>query len=111
MARFHPLASGFATQAPEKKDPPRNFTNTIGMKFVWIPPGSFVMGSPREELGPEKILGNLTEFQLNESQHRGTLAKGFYRAAYTVTQEQWKEVMGNNPSHFKGDKDLPVESV
>src|SRR5438067_2695361 len=30
---------------------------------------------------------------------------------YTVTQEQWKEVMGDNPSHFKGDKNLPVESV
>ena len=30
---------------------------------------------------------------------------------YTVTQEQWQEVMGNNPSHFKGEKNLPVEYV
>lgn len=29
---------------------------------------------------------------------------------YPVTQKQWVKVMGNNPSHFKGD-DLPVESV
>ncbi|HRK83150.1 MAG TPA: SUMF1/EgtB/PvdO family nonheme iron enzyme [Saprospiraceae bacterium] len=29
---------------------------------------------------------------------------------YPVTQKQWREIMGNNPSRFKGD-DLPVESV
>lgn len=29
---------------------------------------------------------------------------------YPVTQAQWREIMGNNPSHFKGD-DLPVETV
>lgn len=29
---------------------------------------------------------------------------------YEVTQAQWQAVMGNNPSHFKGDN-LPVESV
>jgi len=28
-----------------------------------------------------------------------------------VTQEQWQAVMGNNPSHFKGEKNLPVERV
>ena len=35
--------------AQKKKDPPKNFTNSIGMKFVWIPPGTFMMGSPKEE--------------------------------------------------------------
>ena len=30
---------------------------------------------------------------------------------YTVTQEQWQAVMGNNPSKFKGEKNLPVEKV
>ena len=30
---------------------------------------------------------------------------------HLVTQEQWQAVMGNNPSHFKGDKNLPVEQV
>ena len=28
-------------QAAQPKDPPKDFTNSIGMKFVWIPPGSF----------------------------------------------------------------------
>jgi formylglycine-generating enzyme required for sulfatase activity len=30
---------------------------------------------------------------------------------YTVTQEEWQAVMGNNPSKFKGEKNLPVERV
>lgn len=34
----------------------------------------------------------------------------FYIGKYEVTQKEWKEIMGNNPSKFKGD-DLPVESV
>ncbi len=42
------LALHISLHAQEKKDPPKNFTNSIGMKFVWIPPGSFVMGSPKE---------------------------------------------------------------
>ena len=71
------------------------------MKFVWIPPGNFMMGSPKEE----------KQRNSNETQHKVTLTKGFYMGVYTVTQEQWKAVMGNNPSAFKGEKNLPVESV
>jgi len=85
----------------QQKDPPKNFTNTIGMKFVWIAPGTFLMGSPKEEKGR----------QPNETQHKVTLTKGFYMGVYTVTQEQWQAVMGNNPSRFKDEKNLPVEQV
>ena len=87
--------------AETKKDPPKNFTNSIGMKFAWIHPGHFMMGSPKEEMGRHK----------NEIPHKVTLTNGFYMGVYAVTQEQWKEVMGNNPSHFKGEKNLPVENV
>ena len=48
---------------------------------------------------------------INETQHKVTLSKGFYMGVYTVTQEQWQEIMGNNPSGFKGEKNLPVETV
>jgi formylglycine-generating enzyme required for sulfatase activity len=95
------LASYVPIQAQEKKDPPKNFTNSIGMKFAWIPPGTFTMGSPMEE----------KERENNETQHKVTLTKGFYMGVYTVTQEQWKEIMGSNPSYFKGEKNLPVENV
>lgn len=36
--------------------------------------------------------------------------EGFYIGKYEVTQKEWTEIMGNNPSHFKGDN-LPVEMV
>lgn len=97
------LASCFSTYAQDKKDPPKHFTNSIGMKFVWIKPGTFMMGSPEGE--------KLRQFF--EFQHKVTLTKGFYMGVYAVTQEQWQEIMGNdnNPSWYKGEKNLPVESV
>jgi formylglycine-generating enzyme required for sulfatase activity len=85
----------------DKKAPPKNFTNAIGMKFVWIPAGNFVMGSPKQE----------KERAESELQHKVTLTKGFYMGAYTVTQEEWQALMGNNPSRFSGQKNLPVEQV
>ena len=59
--------AGDAVHAQPKKEPPKNFTNSIGMKFVWIKPGNFMMGSPKEE----------KERQPNEIQHKVTLTKGF----------------------------------
>ena len=100
VAAFVTLA-GDPVHAQPKKEPPKNFTNSLGMKFVWIKPGSFVMGSPKEEL----LRG------ANEIQHKVTLTKGFYMGVHLVTQEQWQVVMGNNPSGFKGEKNLPVENV
>jgi sulfatase modifying factor 1 len=99
VAAFVTLA-GDAVHA-QQKDPPKNFTNSLGMKFVWIPPGNFIMGSPKEEK---------QRFD-NETQHKVTLTKGFYMGVYTVTQEQYETVMGKNPSSFKGEKNLPVEQV
>lgn len=80
----------------------RGFTNSLGMNFVYINPGKFMMGSPPSEKGRGK----------DEPQHRVTLTKGYYLQTTEVTQGQWKAVMGNNPSHFKdcGD-DCPVEKV
>src|ERR1700689_3730709 len=86
------LAILLPIQAQEKKDPPKHFTNSSGMKFVWVPPGTFMMGSPKEE----KERGG------NEVLHKVTLTKGFYMGIHLVTQEQWKEVMGNNPSSLNG---------
>lgn len=41
---------------------------------------------------------------------RGVTVTDFYIDKYDVTQKEWTQVMGNNPSKFKGD-DLPVEMV
>ncbi|MDM8550059.1 formylglycine-generating enzyme family protein [Desulfobacterales bacterium HSG2] len=78
------------------------FTNSIGMKFVLISPGTFMMGSPPDEPG---------RFD-RERLHRVTLTKGFYMQTTEVTQGQWKAVMGNNPSEFKNcGNNCPVEKV
>jgi len=42
---------------------------------------------------------------------RNILISDFYICKYPVTQRQWKQIMGYNPSHFKGDEDRPVENV
>jgi len=94
-----------------KPDPPvmvthppaqKTFTNALGMKFVEIPTGSFMMGSPPDEPGRYE----------NETQHKVTISMPFFMQTTEVTQGQWKAVMGNNPSYFKncGD-DCPVERV
>ena len=69
--------------------------------FVWINPDTFKMGSPEGEADRED----------DETQHEVTLTEGFYLGKYEVTQEEYKKVMGKNPSHFLGDDRRPVESV
>ena len=72
----------------------------IGMEMIWVPPGTFLMGSPDHEewhVGPER-------------QRRVTLSKGFWLGKFPVTQAQWKALLGDNPSHFHYD-DHPVEQV
>jgi formylglycine-generating enzyme required for sulfatase activity len=77
-------------------------TNTIGMKFVYINPGTFMMGSPTDEPGRNS----------DETRHQVTLTKGYYMQTTEVTQGQWKAVMDNNPSSFSSCGDnCPVEKV
>ena len=80
----------------------KKITNSLGMEFGYIKPGTFMMGSPSNEPGRVR----------KKPQHKVTLTKGFYMQTTEVTQGQWKAVMGNNPSNFKncGD-DCPVEQV
>jgi formylglycine-generating enzyme len=75
--------------------------NHLGMEFVWIEPGEFLMGSSESELGRNS----------DETQHKVILTKGFYAQSTQVTQKQWQEFMGNNPSRFQGEDDNPVERV
>ena len=72
----------------------------LEMEFVWIPPGTFLMGSPPGE----------AKRQDDETQRRVTLSRGFHLGTCPVTQAQWQTVMGSNPSRFEGD-DLPVGGV
>jgi formylglycine-generating enzyme required for sulfatase activity len=73
---------------------PKTITNSIGMKLVLIPKGTFTMGSPPNERGSEE----------DERQHEVTISKDYYLGAFEVTQAQYSAVMGVNPSHFQDQK-------
>ncbi len=73
------------------------YTNSLGMSFALIPPGEFVMGSPENERG----------HQTNETQHRVILTDHFFLGIHEVTQTQYVQIMGENPSTFVGPQ-LPA---
>lgn len=79
-----------------------SWMNWLGMEFVWIPPGNFLMGSPGHEEG--RFPG--------ERQHEVRISNGFWIGKHEVTQGEWVAVMGTNPSHFSdcGSR-CPVEQV
>ena len=84
---------------PTVAEPEGVWTEPVtGMKFVSVPGGSFQIGDPFGE-GHE-----------SEQNNRQITIKPFRLGAMEVTQAQWKAIMNNNPSWFKGD-DLPVEEV
>jgi uncharacterized protein (TIGR02996 family) len=72
----------------------------VEMTFSFVPPGSFLMGSPNTEAG----------HWVGETQRRVTLGRGYWIGVCPVTQDQWQAVMGNNPSRFQALK-RPVERV
>jgi formylglycine-generating enzyme required for sulfatase activity/WD40 repeat protein len=106
---------------------PIEYKNSVGMEFVVIPPGEFVMGSPHGIAGasPDDAEKWSIDPLEHERGHTGWLhiTRPYYLGIYEVTQEQYRQVMGVNPSHFseKGQaKDaasgrdyhgLPVENV
>jgi formylglycine-generating enzyme required for sulfatase activity len=85
---------------PEAKPHIAVLHNDAQIDFVWIPPGTFTMGSPENEFGRNE----------NELAHTVTLSKGFWMGKYEVTQLQWEGVMQSNPSRNVSPHN-PVENV
>jgi len=70
---------------------------------VRIPAGTFMMGSPEDELGA---------YSREWPRHQVTLTNDFYMMTTEVTQAQWQAVMGSNPSYFdECGGNCPVEEV
>ena len=98
-----------AGAAPKKKQasPPSAKPLTVvedailGAKFVLIPPGKFTMGAPASDRQtPSEILRQVT------------ISKPFYMQTTELTQRQWKQIMGNNPTSYpKCGEDCPVDSI
>ncbi len=77
----------------------RQLPTNVTIEFVQIPAGEFRMGST-----------DLGAYKEEQPVHKVIISQPFYLGKTEVTQEQWRAVMGNNPSLFKGD-DRPVEQV
>ena len=86
-----PVAQVSAPKFGEKTADPGEFTNSIHMKLVLIPAGTFQMGSPPEEKHRSE----------NETpRHTVEISRPFYMGVFPVTQEEYQKVMGINPSDF-----------
>jgi formylglycine-generating enzyme required for sulfatase activity len=72
------------------------------MNMAFIPPGTFRMGSPTNEVGRQDNEGPQTAV---------TISRGFWMGKYEATQREYLAVMGSNPSYFTGDTNRPVEMV
>ena len=71
----------------------------IPENFVLIKGGTFQMGSPGTEAWRSA----------DETQHTVTVSD-FYMSKYELTQKEYEEITGNNPSNFSGEN-LPVENI
>ena len=99
-------SSPMPSEGPAVEERESSVTNSIGMKFVLIRPGRFLMGSPPSEHGRDPHEGPRREV---------VLTRPFYLGVHEVTQREFEAVMGYNPSHFTrergGGPDHPVEMI
>lgn len=96
-----------AAMTPSPKDSQEDLTLDLGdgltMEFVYIKPGTFLMGGESEKEG---------RFECVEvPKHEVTLTRGFYLGKYEVTQAQYQLIMGENPSKAAKDPNCPVDTV
>lgn len=84
----------------------KTLSNSVGMAFVLVPAGKFLMGSPPDEVGHRANEGPV---------HEVVIGNGFYLGVHLVTQASYLAVTGKNPARFNaaegGGPDHPVESV
>ncbi len=76
-------------------------TTSTGVEMIWIDPGTFVMGSPEDEVAHTD----------KEQQHEVTLSRGFWLGKTEVTQRLWLSAMKSNPAKFQENDLFPVEMV
>ena len=94
---------------------PVEIRNSIGMKFVLIPPGEFDMGSTPEDqakvieglkaiksFSPTEEKEWLDRISAEGPRHRVKITRPFYLGIYPVTQAEYERVMDINPSVYAG---------
>jgi formylglycine-generating enzyme required for sulfatase activity len=100
VAAFFQLVIFFNTVSAGER-PKETFTNSLGMTFIFIEPGTFIMGS-----GPNYIKRGNYFFR----PRKVTIDKPFYMGITPVTQAQWMALIEENFSFYEGNN-RPVDSV
>lgn len=110
--RQKPVAKTKAKPAPRRNNTPSsgNPSSTASLSgeinkllnnMVYVSGGTFTMGGTSEQ-GSDALP--------NEKPTHSVTLSSYYICKYEVTQALWRDIMGSNPSYFKGDN-LPVEQV
>jgi len=97
LQREQELAAQRQREAAAQRERELAAARTYPANMVRVEGGTFQMGTANAYNNDERPVHTVT-------------VKTFYMGKYEVTQKEWQEVMGNNPSRFKGDN-LPVEQV
>ncbi len=110
---FKPAQKPKLTKSANNPQNSKKIENSIGMTFVLIPPGVFMMGS---HMSPEAAVGKYGGekkwFKREHPQREVTIKTAYYLQSTPVTQGQWKSIFDRNPSYFREyGEECPVEMV
>ena len=83
--RLEPLAAAPVVAVPAKTELPPRYKNTLGMEFALVPKGKAWLGGGGGKPGDKEV-----EFKHD-----------FYLGVYDVTQGEWQQIQGTNPSCFR----------
>jgi formylglycine-generating enzyme required for sulfatase activity len=96
-----PVFGIFAAGCPNEGHQAGDVAIFAGIEFVWCPSGVFWMGQEESTLSAGIV---------ETPRHLVVFDTGFWMSKYEITQKQWQDVTGSNPSTFKSEN-RPVEMV
>ena len=85
---------------PRKPVREKDFVLGADLAMRWIAPAEFTMG-----------FLNAPSLQFGQGAERVRFSQGYWVSAYEVTQGQWQDLMGDNPSRVIGSPLLPVNQI
>jgi formylglycine-generating enzyme required for sulfatase activity len=94
---FSSQPSGDRSKSGEKIDGQNWVVPAVGAEIIWVSPGTFQMGEQNGYTSERPV-------------HSVQIARGFHLGRYEVTQDEYKAIMGVNPSFYRGPRN-PVEMV
>ena len=99
---FSALDAGLASQSARYYRVQRSPRFQISDAMVYVPPGTFLMGTPASD--PDRTPEELSQFSV-------TLTRGFWISQFEVTQSEYQNLTCTNPATFATNLDQPVANV